>query len=296
VTGGGVSAMRRPFTSGFQDKGSLGVFSLTYNNVANLQTGALAVLEYDEQGRSLVNGSTVPYFWTGMNDDATTNVSIGTCTNWSSSSSEGVVGSLTDLQRSNPNIGSPTYCGNGNRLLCIEQSRTPRPAPLAATRKRVFVTSTSFTGALGGLSGADMRCELAAAAGNKGGTWKAFLATTSAPGVSRINDVGPWYQETALGVFSLTYKNVANLQTGALAVLEYDEQGRSLVNGSTVPYFWTGMNDDGTTNLGLGNCTNWASASSEGVVGSLTELQRSNPNIGSPTYCGNSNRLLCIEQ
>ncbi len=123
-----------------------------------------------------------------MIDDTTTS-SIGTCSDWTLSTGDGSVGSFTELNRGNGSVGLPFSCGTTQRLICIEQSRSPRPAPAPTTRKRVFVTSSSYNGALGGTSGADMRCDLAAAAGNKAGTWKAFLATATVTGPSRIAPV-----------------------------------------------------------------------------------------------------------
>lgn len=54
---------------------------------------------------------------------------------------------------------------------CVQP--TPTPIPSA---KRVFVTSTTYNGNLGGLSGADSKCQTRANAVNLGGTWKAWLS------------------------------------------------------------------------------------------------------------------------
>ncbi|MDP3232784.1 MAG: DUF1554 domain-containing protein [Myxococcales bacterium] len=184
-------------------------------------------------------------------------------------------------------MGLPCHGRYARRLLCVEQSRTPRPPPLPSVRKRVFVTSTTFNGNLGGPSGADMRCQTAATAGNKGGTWLAYLASGTVTGPSRLTAPGPWFQERADGTFILTYNNTANLQTGALSPLNTDEQGRVL--GSSAP-FWTGMNSDSTTSFNT--CTSWASSSSsfDGALGNGTTLFSS---LGSSF---NAYRLLCIEQ
>lgn len=132
-----------------------------------------------------------------------------------------------------------------------------------------------------------MRCQTAATAGNKGGTWLAYLASGTVTGPSRLTAPGPWFQERADGTFILTYNNTANLQTGALSPLNTDEQGRVL--GSSAP-FWTGMNSDSTTSFNT--CTSWASSSSsfDGALGNGTTLFSS---LGSSF---NAYRLLCIEQ
>src|SRR5690242_15690863 len=42
--------------------------------------------------------------------------------------------------------------------------------------RRVFVTSKTYQGTLGGLAGADMECQKLADAANLGGTWMAWLS------------------------------------------------------------------------------------------------------------------------
>jgi hypothetical protein len=156
------------------------------------------------------------------------------------------------------------------------------------TRLRIFVTSTSFTGAFGGLTAADQRCQTAATAGNKGGTWIALLGTSSTSAISRVTGVGPWFQEQSNGTFDRTYNNVSNLQTGALSPLTTDEQGR-FIGGGLAPRFWTGMNADGTT--ASATCLGWTSNTDVGAFGAGTTLGGS---VGAG--CGNAYRLLCLEQ
>jgi len=158
-------------------------------------------------------------------------------------------------------------------------------------RLRLFLTATTFNGNLGGLTGADQRCQTAATAGNKGGTWVAFLASASATGLSRVSATGPWYQERADGTFLLTYNNTANLQTGALTALSIDEQGRTLV-GTGSSTFWSGMNNDASTNSLYGHCSSWTSASGSGAAGGGSLLDSASASNG----CSNTYRLLCLEQ
>ncbi|MBI4444506.1 MAG: lectin [Acidobacteria bacterium] len=62
-----------------------------------------------------------------------------------------------------------------------------------------FVTSTTHSGNLGGLAGADAECQrLAAAVGAGGRTWRAYLSTQGTPSQPAINardriGNGPWY-------------------------------------------------------------------------------------------------------
>lgn len=53
--------------------------------------------------------------------------------------------------------------------------------------KRIFLTSTVYDGNLGGLAGADAKCQARADAAHLGGTWKAILSTRTIDAVDRID-------------------------------------------------------------------------------------------------------------
>jgi hypothetical protein len=132
-----------------------------------------------------------------------------------------------------------------------------------------FVTSnTSKTGNLGGLAGADKRCDdLAKAAGSTGKTWVAYLSVEKAgPGGTAINakdriGAGPWYN--AKGV--LVAANLADLHArkGDYKVF-IDENGKSINGqwiGSPTPNehdILTGSKPDGTVYAGK-TCVDWTS-------------------------------------
>jgi hypothetical protein len=124
---------------------------------------------------------------------------------------------------------------------------------------RVFITSATYAGNLGGVAGGDSACTLAANAGGLGGTWKAWLSTSTASALSRMADVGPWVQVSFTGTIP-TFNNRANLGTTPNAPLRVNEQGDELF--STV-YFWTGTDVGGAS--GVNTCTNWTSSSLSGV-------------------------------
>jgi hypothetical protein len=235
----------------------------TFNNRANLTTTALAALRYDEQGRDLVS----PLFWTG-------NRTSLNCMSWSSTSGYARTGNDDSLDLTD------WSCTGRASLLCVEQSRMPAARPLATTMKRVFVTSNQYPGNIGGVTQGDAICTLAAQAANKGGAWKAFLASSTEDAVSRMADVGPWYQERLIGFAPVkTFNNRANLTTTALAALRYDEQGRDLVS----PLFWTGNR----TSL---NCMSWSSTSGYARTGNDDSLDLTD------WSCTGRASLLCVEQ
>ena len=137
-----------------------------------------------------------------------------------------------------------------------------------------FVTSTtSVTGNLGGLAGADATCQrLAAAVGQGARTWRAYLSVERDPGNGnqpthardRIGG-GPWINANGATLAS----SVAELhaRTGDASVF-VDERGQRINGqwtGSPAPVehdILTGSNADGTVAPGL-TCADWTSASAE---------------------------------
>jgi hypothetical protein len=55
-----------------------------------------------------------------------------------------------------------------------------------APRKRVFVTSQAYTGNLGGLAGADAKCQVVAGAAGVPGTFKAWLSSATVSAAARL--------------------------------------------------------------------------------------------------------------
>ena len=138
-------------------------------------------------------------------------------------------------------------------------------ADAAAQQNRpgFFVTSSgSGSGDLGGLAGADQRCQQlakATAAGNR--AWRAYLSTTGAGAVNARDRIGmgPWYNVKGV----LVAQNLAELHTDKANInndTALDEQGRpinpqggpnrhDILTGSTT----AGMATDMT-------CNNWTSS------------------------------------
>lgn len=131
-----------------------------------------------------------------------------------------------------------------------------------------FVSSTgSATGNLGGLEGADARCqELADAAGAGDKTWHAYLSVEKGPDDGPIHakdriGAGPWYNAKLVMIAS----DVADLHTkDGDAELFLDEYGEK-INGQWADSpdpnehdILTGTNLDGTVTVGK-TCNDWTS-------------------------------------
>jgi hypothetical protein len=155
---------------------------------------------------------------------------------------------------------------------CGDDDGSPNGPSNAARTVTFFVTSvTSPTGNLGGLAGADARCQsLAAAAGHGSRTWRAYLSVERDPAngnqpthaKDRIG-TGPWQNANGL----LVANNVTELHARAGdASVFVDERGQRINGqwtGSPSPVehdILTGSNADGTLAVGL-TCADWTSAS-----------------------------------
>jgi len=152
---------------------------------------------------------------------------------------------------------------------------TTKPSSTVRTVSFFVTSTTSVTGNLGGLAGADATCRnLASGVGLAARTWRAYLSVehdasnnnqpTNAK--DRIG-TGPWYNAELV----LVANNLAELhaRTGDAAVF-LDERGRRINGqwaGSPAPVqhdMLTGSNADGTLAPGL-TCSDWTSSSTTAV-------------------------------
>ena len=134
-----------------------------------------------------------------------------------------------------------------------------------------FVTSTGSGdsgGDLGGLAGADAKCqELAAAVGAGSRTWRAYLSTSSGSARDRIG-AGPWLNAAGESVAA----DVASLHADGLS--NGDPQHMLDENGDSVPGpqhdIFTGSNDAGElfvdANGAANTCDDWTSSSNDGAA------------------------------
>ena len=195
-------------------------------------------IDHDENG-----ALAIPNVWTGTHGDGTATAS--TCSDWTTGTATGTYGA-NDLPTASMvwSEQSASLCGsNSLRLYCIE----------TLPYKRVFVTSTGSDGNLGGLAGADQKCRDRAVAGGLGGTWRAWLSTSSVNAKDRVLDTT---YRTLDG--RLVATNRADLTDGAItSLIDVDEFGAPA--GVNV---WTGTLSSGTAH-GSNTCLDWTSASED---------------------------------
>ena len=154
-----------------------------------------------------------------------------------------------------------------------------------ANFKRVFITSTNYNGNLGGLSGADAKCQAAANDPDKntatndglGGIWKAWLSdsTTSPTSTSRmIHFDGPYKRLDGLTIADDWSELILNLPV--TNQIQYPILKTEL--GGNGVYAWTNTKADGTiysnSSYATTSCNDWSSSTNSsslrGVIGSAT--------------------------
>jgi len=158
---------------------------------------------------------------------------------------------------------------------------------------RIFVTSITYTGALGGLTGADSLCQTRANAASLGGTWKAWLSDTSTSAATRLSHSSvPYYNMNNQKVAD----NWADLIDSSLsAAISYDETGASQTG-----YVFTNTNENGTVwdNTALYTCNNWTDGgpSYGDTEGNCTSTNGAWTKYTNGGMCYIPTRLYCVEQ
>ncbi|WP_271993721.1 DUF4215 domain-containing protein [Nannocystis radixulma] len=154
--------------------------------------------------------------------------------------------------------------------------------------KRVFVSSTVYTGNMGGLAGAAAACNARAAAAGLGGTWDAWLSSATSTPLARFNRTTTGYAR----IDGVTIADDwADLVDGTLdAPISLTEFG-STFSGSV----WTGTNPDGTA--GLYMCLGFTTTETYNAdVGTSSSNTSTWSKSGSPNPCSASRRIYCFEQ
>lgn len=170
----------------------------------------------------------------------------------------------------------------------------------AGTFKRAFVLQTWVGAALGGVSGADTRCQNAASAAGLGGTYLAWIATGPADDPdTRFTKASIPYRRTD---GALIANNWADLTDGnILATITRKADGSDL--GYAANSF-TNVAADGTAKYdGINNCDGWTSNGSgsqahKGNSGGTDQAWTDGGLSVSPNGCsGNGNPLIyCFQQ
>jgi hypothetical protein len=165
-------------------------------------------------------------------------------------------------------------------------------APTVDGGKRIFLSSTTVTGAIGGIAAADAQCQALADKVNLGGTFIAFISVTGNSVLSRLRATGPWFLVNRTTRVFLN-KN-AIVTTFAENPINLDESGKT--PDLTVGLAWTGTQASGTPASPAENCTNFTATDTNGLAGDWTQKGSRWTDTGGLTPCASPIHLYCIEQ
>ena len=163
--------------------------------------------------------------------------------------------------------------------------------------KKIFLSSVTYTGSLGGLAGADEKCQTLAQNAGLPGTFKAWLSDSVTAAKDRLTHaIAPYKRVDGATVAS----NWDDIVDGALTNPIYlTETGTLMGAGTSV---WTNTDQDGSIHDPLLNwhCANWTSnvASFKGHWGLSDGSDNylwTNFNM-TPATCDLQKRLYCVEQ
>lgn len=169
---------------------------------------------------------------------------------------------------------------------------------------RVFVTSVAYHGdlkALGGagsgIEGADNLCNSLAQGAGLGGTWVAWVSTSSVDAISRLAADGRW---TLIDGATEVFPSRGDLQFGPLHAIDTAENGEVVSDLGDV-FVWTNTDRFGKdVTAGQANaCDDWSGQTGTADVGVVVDPQvamgLSWTDTGQPRACASEFRLYCFE-
>lgn len=205
--------------------------------------------------------------------------------------------SLLDVKDSN-NTNGTAMAANDSSL--DSGNNTNWTFVSATADKKIFLTSTTYSGNLGGVSGADSSCSTRATAGGLSGVFKAWIAVTTG-----TNDPNTTFLKSAVPYKMVGGATVANdwagLTSGSiLAEVNIDEFGNTIAGTEKR---LTNVTTSGTASSSgssnTQNCTGFTSAnggrdSRYGTAGATNSTWTDNGST--TTACNGTFRLICVQQ
>ena len=178
-------------------------------------------------------------------------------------------------------------CG-GDSATAPVSTPTPSPStPTTPSHKRVFVTSTTYTGALGGAKGADAECAQRALQLGTPGVFRAWLSDGTTGAYDRFTDVAPWYSTGD----AIAFSTKADLR-GAPSSELLDEYGGHAASAGP----WSGNDVNGAATGH--DCDGWTSAAGDATGSAGTAIALDATWGGGPALrsCALEAPIVCFEQ
>lgn len=155
--------------------------------------------------------------------------------------------------------------------------------------KTVFITSTTYTGNLGGIAGADAKCQARADAASISGAYKAWISDNSGSPDAKHTHNPSRYQLVDGTVIA---DNWDDLTDGSIQHSINLDEDSHVYNGSNV---WTNTLQQGTTKSSSDSCNNWSGTSGSAQTGYSTYSNERWTDYISRA-CSISYRLYCFQQ
>lgn len=165
----------------------------------------------------------------------------------------------------------------------------------------MFVSSALYTGNLGGLAGADAKCQMLAEAANLPGTYMAWVSTdevNGTPATRFTQATVPYVKVDGVKVAD----NWTDLTDGALdSPINVTETGGAAPQGNVGcppgnPTVWTATNQNGTLSNQASTCGNWTSTNGGSLWGRTTAVDGSWTNWCSGGLCSWTAAIYCVQQ
>lgn len=170
----------------------------------------------------------------------------------------------------------PEGCGDGDPALeeeCDDGNQRDGDGCAADCTKefrRVFVTSSLFTGDLGGVAGADARCQAAADEAKLPGTYRAWLSTDSySPAATFFQSPVPYVLVNGTPVADDWNDLVDESLITGIFMTEWGEepQQNPMPCGDILIPVWTNTSPEGVLLLTGFDCSSWTSTTGLGRTG-----------------------------
>jgi hypothetical protein len=171
-------------------------------------------------------------------------------------------------------------------------------------QKTVFVTSVVYGGNLGGLAGADSKCQTLADAASLGGTFRAWLSDGTGTAAARLTHSSGAY---VLVDGTVVANDWTQLASGTLLhpIDETEQKGAATAGSASsqacfgAACAWTDTNADGTLAEGSFSCVNWSSQSpnDNAVLGETTATTTYWSSFATSSgVCDLTAPLYCVQQ
>jgi hypothetical protein len=167
-----------------------------------------------------------------------------------------------------------------------------------------FVTSTTYTGNLGGLAGADDKCQARAEAGGFWGTYKAWLSSTFGSPSSRFRCTAAscsaqGYQGVDRTPIASDWADLTTCDPDTDVCLDAAISLDELHQSATTDQTWTNTRTNGVPFGQFSSCENWSNGTSgvvRGVTGQPGAVDATWTAFGFLDGCTNTRSLYCFQQ